>query len=51
MNQIVRYLTVTSFLLSIPVLSFAQSKDLTRIRVSYSSIGAASLFMYDCTIR
>lgn len=30
-------------LLLVPSLAFAQSKDLTRIRMSYSSIGAASL--------
>ena len=43
MSQIVRFFAVAFCWLSIPVLSFAQGKDLTRIRVSYSSIGAASL--------
>ena len=43
MNQSVCGFAVAFYLLSFPVLSFGQSKELTRIRVSYSSIGAASL--------
>lgn len=43
MNQILRLAPVVLILLLSPALSFGQSKELTRIRVSYSSIGAASL--------
>jgi NitT/TauT family transport system substrate-binding protein len=43
MSQTLGFFAVALYLLSNPILGFAQSKDLTRIRVSYSSIGAASL--------
>ena len=43
MNQRLRLAPAVLFLLLSPVLGFGQSKELTRIRVSYSSIGAASL--------
>ncbi|MBM4263392.1 MAG: ABC transporter substrate-binding protein [Deltaproteobacteria bacterium] len=39
--RLIRFLSFTVLL--IPSIAFAQSRDLTRIRMSYSSIGAASL--------
>ena len=43
MNRTLRFFPVALLLMLTPVLSFGQSKELTRIRVSYSSFGAASL--------
>ena len=43
MSRTLRFLAIALYLLPMPVLSFGQSKEVTRIRVSYSPIGAASL--------
>ena len=43
MNRTLRFFPIALSLMLTPAPSFGQSRELTRIRVSYSSIGAASL--------